>query len=360
LHEQYASDKEKQERLTREARAIMTLKHPGIVGLHDFAYCNGRAYLVMDYVEGASLAELLMNGTRFSVEECLQIANQTCAALTAAHAHGIIHRDLKPANIMVLRAHEGKQIIVKLLDFGLALQQDGDSLIAKTKTGEVIGTPAYMSPEQCLGQQLDLRSDIYSLGCVLYEIMFGVKAFSAETALALMLLHINEMPAAPSQRSLDAQLSHAVEAAILKALAKKPQDRYKSAEEMYAAISKSCSGKQNSIETKLHLIRSRFTASRPDPRGLIIIALLLLFCGTFFWDHFAIVPRWVQLKQAAISQMYDERINSMTALKTLREAVDEMDRAQAPKQEIAILRSMLGDCTFVMGKTEDAVSEHTP
>lgn len=356
LHEQCAADEEKRHRLTREARTISSLAHPNIVGLHDFGYSHGRPYLVMDYVEGASLADILRNGKRFSLEECFEIASQACDALSVAHAQGIIHRDLKPANIMLATEPDDK-IVVKLLDFGLAkaVQQEmADSLMAKTHTGEVLGTPSYMSPEQCQGHNLDERSDIYSLGCVIYELFAGEKPFSADTPLAAMLQHINESPRTFSQASLQKRVSPGVEAAILKALAKKPQERHKNAAEFKTALLKAGSGHQNLLRATVNLLRSRFSAGRHDLRVAAIIALLCLWAGTFVFDHFAIVPRWVQLKQSALAEMYDERVHSLKSLETVKEAVAAMEQAGAPRQEMALMRNTLGDCTFVMGRTAEA------
>jgi serine/threonine protein kinase len=357
LHSECAADEEKRQRLTREARTISSLAHPNIVGLHDFGYSNGRPYLVMDYVEGASLAEILKNGKRFSIDECLQIASQACAALSLAHLQGIIHRDLKPANIMLVSDPDSQRTVVKLLDFGLAkaVQQYGaDSLMAKTQTGEVLGTPAYMSPEQCQGHQLDERSDLYSLGCVIYELLVGEKPFDAETPLAAMLQHINEPPRTFSQAARLRKISPALESAVLRALAKRPQDRYKSAAEFSNELMKAGSGRQNLLTSTLNLLRSRLSAKRHDLRLGAIILLAVLWAGTFVLDHFTIVPRWIELKQAALSQMYDERMHSLKALETIKAAVSAMEQAGAPRQEIALMRNTLGDCTFVMGRTDEA------
>lgn len=280
LHEQFATDQDKRDRLTREARTTSVLNHPNIVRLHDFAgYADCKPYLVMDYVEGSSLAELLRKGRHFTIAECIQIASQACDALEAAHKQNIIHRDLKPENIMLLDDQEGRLLTVKLLDFGIAkvLQGEGDSLIARTQTGEVLGTPAYMSPEQCQGHQLGFSSDIYSLGCVIYELLTGAKAFSAESHLLIMLQHINKMPETFASAASGRQFPVALEAAVFKALAKKPGDRFRNAAGFKKALIEASAKEKSSLKSFACLLQSRSKARKADWRFLLITALC--FCA---------------------------------------------------------------------------------
>src|SRR5580658_2919918 len=175
------------ERFQREARAVSALNHPHICGLYDIGERNGLDYLVMEYVEGESLAVLLQRAT-LPVAQALQYSAETAGALAAAHARGIVHRDLKPANIMITSAG------VKVLDFGLAKRSDRAesqdaatvTMEAETSAGQVLGTVAYMSPEQAEGRPLDARSDIFSLGVVMYEMLCGQRPFRGGTTLAVL------------------------------------------------------------------------------------------------------------------------------------------------------------------------------
>jgi serine/threonine protein kinase len=344
LHEQYASDEEKRQRLTREARTISSLSHPNIVGLHDYGFCGRIPYLVMDYVEGSSLSELLKRGHQFSMDDYLLIAVQSCDALSAAHAQGLIHRDLKPANVMLAVDPADGKIIVKLVDFGLAklVQQEGDSLLARTATGEVLGTPTYMSPEQCLGRRLDACSDIYSLGCLMYELFTGVNAFCGDSPLAVMLLHVSEMPRAFSQAAPQRRIPLSIEAAIFKALAKKPEDRFRSAGEFKNAIVRASSSAKGSLATFLDLMKSRSGARRADPRLLAIIALVSCL-GVVLISIVALQPpHWRKLADEAERQWVSVE-DRMQAMEKMQKALDEAKADHAPCQEIAAKLRRMAD-----------------
>jgi serine/threonine-protein kinase len=209
-----------------EARAACRVRHPGIVDVTDFGtFPDGRAFMVMELVEeGKTLADLLPGPV--APELAIDFAQQIAAALAAAAAHGIVHRDLKPANVLLSR--EGR---VKISDFGLASMHDaaGDLL-----TKRILGTAAYMSPEQCEGDPSDHRSDIYSLGCVLYELLAGHPPFSAPSMLTLLAMH--QMEPVPPLPLAEGPLKTALEAILERALAKRAEDRYQHAEEMQADL----------------------------------------------------------------------------------------------------------------------------
>lgn len=332
LSESGAADEEKKQRFTREARMISSISHANIVAMHDYGYKDGKPYLVMDFIEGQTLADLLKSKKQFSQEECLNIACQACDALSAAHAQGLIHRDLKPANIMLFNT-SSNQIVVKLVDFGIAKavdEHEGDSLIARTRTGEVLGTPIYMSPEQCQGFQLDGRSDIYSLGCVLYELMTGIKPFPAESPLTVMLQHINDMPRTFAQAGLRRDFPMALEAAVFKALAKKPENRFRDAAEFKAAIIAGSSGQSGAVRSVFDLLKSRSGARRIDLR----LSALIIFCCiclmgiavTFFLSRQA---QWRELENRAAAQL-DVDHDYEQALKTLEIALSEATAQGAP------------------------------
>lgn len=222
------SDPKAAERFRREAQAAARLKHPNAVTIHDFGVTDdGLQYLVMDLVEGESLRRIIKQQGPLTPSASVEIINQVCAALDEAHRHGIIHRDIKPDNIIVNVSVTG--LHVKVLDFGIAKLRD-DTASNLTQTGSILGTPHYMSPEQCLGEELDMRSDIYSVGIVLYEMLTGLVPFNSPTSAAVVVQQVTQPP--PSLRALNASLSPAVESVVLHALEKQRAARPQTASEL--------------------------------------------------------------------------------------------------------------------------------
>jgi serine/threonine protein kinase len=213
------------ERFRREAQAAARLKHSNAVNIYDFGITDdGLQYLVMELVEGESLRRIIRQQGPVTPSACVEITNQVCAGLDEAHRHSIIHRDIKPDNIIVNVSATGLR--VKVLDFGIAKLRD-DVAGNLTQTGTMLGTPHYMSPEQCLGEELDSRADIYSLGVVLYEMLTGTVPFSSPTPAAVVVQHVNQSPARP--RALNASIPESVESAVMHALEKRREDRPQSA-----------------------------------------------------------------------------------------------------------------------------------
>ena len=227
LPRHYAADPEFVARFEREARLIAKLEHPYILPVHDFGEADGYTYLAMRFVESGTLADLLKNGQPLSLAQMQRIVGQVGDALDYAHSQGVIHRDIKPSNILI----DGRGNCL-LTDFGIAKMMEGDTHL--TRTGGVIGTPAYMSPEQITGQALDGRSDMYSLGIVLYEMATGRVPYQAETPPAVLVKHLHDP--LPLPRSLNPALPESVERVILKSLAKQPQDRYATMGDMVRAL----------------------------------------------------------------------------------------------------------------------------
>jgi len=226
MHTHLAEDPDYVKRFEREAKNVAALRHPNIVQVFDFDLEGELSYMVMEFIDGVTLKTHLENlykaGERLPLSESIRIAIEIGEALSYAHARTMIHRDVKPANVMVTG---DKRII--LTDFGLAKILTGPSL---TLTGGAVGTPAYMAPEQGMGDAGDPRADIYSLGVILYELTTGQLPFEADTPLAIMLKHMSEP--VPPPRTFQEDLPDSVEAIILKCLAKKPEDRYQSIDEL--------------------------------------------------------------------------------------------------------------------------------
>src|SRR5947209_1833855 len=224
----YGRDESFVRRFEREALAVGTLSHDHILPLYDFGEQRPWYYLVMPYVEGGTLREYLHKRKRLTLEEAASFVDQIASALQYAHDHGVIHRDVKPSNILLRR--DG---FAYLVDFGLAKAMLGAESL--TGAGAMVGTPEYMAPEQSNGVH-DYRSDIYSLGVILYHMLTGRVPFMAESPVATSLKHIQTEPTPP--RELNREIPPAVEEVILKAMAKDPQARYQEAQALSIAYRK--------------------------------------------------------------------------------------------------------------------------
>ena len=235
LFPEFANDSSFVERFRREAKAAANLNHPNIVGIFDWGQEQGTYYIVMEYVVGRNMADVLRSTGPLSPDRAAEIAHDVAEALGSAHSAGLVHRDVKLGNIIV--SDDGQ---VKVADFGIATalaRRTGDNL---TQFGSVMGTATYFSPEQAQGKSLDGRSDLYSLGVVLYEMIVGRPPFAADTSTAVAVKHVQEKPLAPSTRGISVPQS--LEAIILKLLAKNPVNRYPKAEDLCADLRRYLAG----------------------------------------------------------------------------------------------------------------------
>ncbi|MEU6677073.1 Stk1 family PASTA domain-containing Ser/Thr kinase [Streptomyces sp. NPDC046925] len=227
-----ARDPSFQARFRREAQSAASLNHPAIVAVYDTGedYVDGVSipYIVMEYVDGSTLRELLHSGRKLLPERAMEMTIGILQALEYSHRNGIVHRDIKPANVMLTRNGQ-----VKVMDFGIARAM-GDSGMTMTQTAAVIGTAQYLSPEQAKGEQVDARSDLYSTGCLLYELLTVRPPFVGDSPVAVAYQHVREEPQAPSV--FDGEITPEMDAIVLKALTKDPDYRYQSADEMRADI----------------------------------------------------------------------------------------------------------------------------
>ncbi len=235
-----------QKRFEQEAKLISSLDHRGIVRLRDFGTTeSGQLHMVLDYVAGQSLAEAVNWHGTFSIADSLEIIIQICDAMQYAHKNSILHRDIKPSNIMFERTESGLEI--KVLDFGIAkvLDLTASESASLTKTGEIFGSPLYMSPEQALGKKLDERSDIYSLGIVMYEILSGSPPFAGLNVIDTISNQISRQ--VPALSTVDKSIPPEIDAVVSKALAKSPEDRFQSMSDFKRALLDVKSGKKNLI-----------------------------------------------------------------------------------------------------------------
>ena len=242
LRTDLASDSTFQTRFRREAQAAASLNHPAIVSVYDTGEEMAsddsnvaQPYIVMEYVAGRTLRDILREGRKILPERALEITSGVLAALDYSHRAGIIHRDIKPGNVMLTPSGD-----VKVMDFGIA-RAVSDASSTMTQTAAVVGTAQYLSPEQARGETVDSRSDVYSTGCLLYELLTGRPPFVGDSPVAVAYQHVREQPTPPS--SLDEELTPEIDAIVMKSLAKNPGDRYASAAAMRADIDRYLTGK---------------------------------------------------------------------------------------------------------------------
>ena len=229
LFPEFATDPSFVERFRREATAAANLNHPNIVGVYDWGEAEGTYFIVMEYVDGRSLSQILRADGPLHPDRVADVGADVAAALGFAHRNGVVHRDVKPGNVLV---DQGGQ--VKVADFGIARAISATSDENLTQAGTVMGTATYFSPEQARGDAVDPRSDIYSLGCVLYELVVGRPPFSGDSPVAIAYKQVHESPVPP--RQINPSIPPALEAIILKCLAKNPANRYPSAEDLRADL----------------------------------------------------------------------------------------------------------------------------
>jgi tRNA A-37 threonylcarbamoyl transferase component Bud32 len=237
LHEHHARHREASLRLFQEARASSHIRHKNIVDVVDYLELDGGVVcIVMEHLAGPSLARMMETPGALPPARALDLLAQIADGLDAAHTAGFVHRDLKPENILVVAAPDGGGDLVKLLDFGVAKLMEEDDDAPKTAAGQVMGTPAYMSPEQATGGAVDARTDIYALGAIMYELFTGEMPFVARSFDEYVFKHLTVAPAPPRETAGGRELDPRVEEIILRCLAKDPADRYGSARELGAEL----------------------------------------------------------------------------------------------------------------------------
>ena len=238
LRADLARDPTFQNRFRREAQAAAGLNHPSIVAVYDTGEDDGpeghTPYIVMEYVEGHTLREVLKTQGHLPPQQAMEITAEVCSALDFSHRSGIVHRDIKPGNVMITNAGA-----IKVMDFGIA-RALADNAATVTATAAVIGTAQYLSPEQARGESVDARSDVYSTGCLLYELLTGHPPFTGDSPVAIAYQHVRENPQVPS--SVNHAVPPALDSIVMKALAKNPLNRYQTAAEMRADLHRALTG----------------------------------------------------------------------------------------------------------------------
>jgi len=289
LREQYAEDEEFVQRFHREAQAVASLSHPNIVGLYDVGAEGKLHYLVMEYVPGKSLKQLIKEEAPLELNKAIEIMRQILDALQHAHENNIVHRDVKPHNILLTPGGR-----IKVTDFGISRAATGITL---TYTGSMVGSVHYISPEQARGKLTTIRSDIYSAGVVLYEMLTGCLPFSGEGPIAIAMKHIESEVAPPSQ--LNPQIPRAVEKVILKAMAKMPEHRFASAREMSLALSGARYNQWDQAdagpaaeknEAEMKVVPQTQKQRKMKPLAWVLVVLVLLGLGYLaYWGTLSVL-----------------------------------------------------------------------
>lgn len=275
LRQQFLEDQTSVKRFQQEAIAASRLAHPNIVTLHDFGSTeDGYIYMVMDIINGRSLAQEIRERRSIGVERTISIITQVCDALDHAHRNGIVHRDLKPGNIMLVESPDSGDY-VKLVDFGIAkvLEKDEDQEL--TQKGDIFGSPLYMSPEQCLGHDLDGRSDIYSLATVMYECLTGLPPHKGRNAIETIDKQIHQAPASFAEVRPDIYIPERLEAVVMKALAKSPNSRQQTMKELAGELQASVPRKNEALNLRARIDPVK---SASIHNGFVKVGLVAFIC----------------------------------------------------------------------------------
>ena len=325
LHPEESAKANSMERFQQEARAISALDHASIVRVYAFGCSDaGKLYLAMDYLEGPSLAELISREGALDWQRVARLCMQMAEGLDHAHRRGVIHRDLKPSNVIVLQDASGNET-VKIVDFGIArlTEQSGKEARQLTLAGNTCGSPPYMSPEQCRGDLVDQRSDIYSFGCMIYEMLSGRRPFYAATNMELMHKHIKQSPKYFKLLSADLVIPHSLEAIVRKCLEKDPANRYQRMQDLHddLAVVGTASKSEELLKKSLQSDAWKDLRSRVSKIALAILlpltllAVLSVFLVSNGERFFPQAKIWrLQYELASVLQADPNRFNKLFSL----------------------------------------------
>jgi serine/threonine-protein kinase len=345
LSPQFAGDDQFVARFRREAQAAAGLNHGNIVSVFDTGSQGDIHYIVMEYVQGKTLRDIIRNEGPLMPERAAEIAHAVARALAVAHQAGLVHRDIKPGNIMLTPTGE-----VKVMDFGIARSATGDTL---TQTAAVLGTASYLSPEQAQGEQVDARSDIYSLGCVLYEMLTGNPPFTGDSPVAIAYKHVRDDPVPPSR--VNGDIPGDLEAVVMKSMAKNPANRYQTAAEMEQDLERALQGLPTMATPVLGDTTEHLSGTRPEGTAVmtqvppeeerrkrrlwpvILISLLvlgLIALAAFFLVRALLAPSVTTVKVPDVVGLKEDEATRLLERRGLEVKVEEQANPDVPKGEV--------------------------
>jgi len=327
LHQNFVCDQKAVERFRREARSAAAIHHPNVVVIHDFneAKAEGApAYIVMELVRGKSLRDVVAQQGRLSPSRAVALMQEICAGVGAAHRQGIVHRDLKPDNVVIVLTDDRGET-VKVLDFGLAKLRDVSLESALTDTGAMLGTPSYMPPEQCRGEELDPRSDIYSLGAILYEMLTGIRPFVAPSVAAVIAKHLYDPPPAfPA----DTNVPPSLQSICLRALAKdreaRPADAIALSRELQNALTSSSRVTAATGASQYVLVAPQKSSRLPWLVVAVLAIVIVSVLGSFGLNY---------IRSRMASATINSNNKSVTPTVDNPSTIAESSREPSPKNE---------------------------
>ncbi len=360
LHRRYSIDIDAVKRFQQEARIISTLRHQNILAVYSMGTHDDRIYMVMEFVHGKSMLDIVLDRGAMPWQAALPMLLQICRAMSYAHENDILHRDLKPANVLISdeEKQEDGSPRVRVVDFGLAkLLGDGQRL---TRTGEVVGDPHYMSPEQAQGKKLDRRSDIYSFGCLAYQLLTGVPPFEAESAVALLFKQVSEDPP-PIPEAISLPL--ALREIVVSAMEKDPSNRFQSFDDLADALNKVTVNPDFAPSPKHARVKSRLTTSGKQKKLLLLTSLLggfaVLLGAVLIFQHYESERKDLSERKAVLRAQIDSEWekSGVIGLDLRRGQVDLLRQAKATGDPDLIARATLLAGCFGAISPEQAIKD---
>jgi tRNA A-37 threonylcarbamoyl transferase component Bud32/tetratricopeptide (TPR) repeat protein len=340
------------QRFKEEAKAVAALSHQNLVSLQDFGLSeDGAPYLVMDYLEGESLESEIERCGHIEEKRAIAMFQAICDGLSYAHSKGIVHRDLKPSNIILAKDEHGNEV-PKIVDFGIAKRQDVD--IKLTQTGEVFGTPLYMSPEQCLGKECDVRSDIYSLGCIMYECLSGKEAFGSESGIKTIIKHIHE-EAKPLRKVCEGfDVSSGIEHVVGTCLEIDPARRPQTMQALSDSLERIASGKSTAPMVVPRIRRKQVTQLATVVATIFSSLFLILLAAVIYMS--VTRPEYLRLSDKARAQANAGDYDAAVTLEQKAVATALQAGNSVPPSHMAMMYSWLCEYAEQSGDFETTVA----
>lgn len=361
LNSQLVTDSSSIKRFEQEAKAARDLTQANLVAVYDYGVgASGLPFIIMDYLDGDTLSDILKKEGFLDVSRALDIFIQVCEAVVHAHMKGVIHRDIKPSNIIVEKGADSIDL-AKLVDFGIAkVMPRQEQLNQMTQTGEIFGSPVYMSPEQCLGNKLDARSDIYELGCVMYEALTGIQPFAAENPVKSILKHISEDVIPISNLKHDFAVPKELERIVLHCLEREPSGRYQTAQALLTDLQAVRDGRKISIEPRATKKKAKPSVVKMLVAGSGMLIFVGLVGGYFQFAHFftPLNPESDSERLDQLSFQYFNQGQYAKAIPLLEFGVEHYKESGKHESFLADQLQHIGKCYLKMNQPEKAVAPY--